>query len=321
MAQPTVVQLRAFVTVAREGHFGDAADELGISQPAVSAALRALEANLGGEVVERTPRGTLLTTFGRALLPSAERVLAALDELGADAARAGRPHHGPLRLGVIPTVAPYVLPTLLTTISSDFPELQPEVREQQTAALLTSLAEGSLDVAVLALPSEDSSLRELPLYWEEFVLLVPGDSPVAGARRLPLSTLSGLEVLLLEEGHCLRDQTMDVCRQAGAVGQTARATSLTTLSQLVAAHLGVTLLPATAVPVEVRGSLATASFAGTKPSAVLGGNAGRLLPGRRIGLVHRASSGRAAEHEELAEALRVGIAAAGLPVTVVGSAS
>lgn len=303
MSEPSLAQLRAFVAVARERHFGIAAADLGVTQPAVSAALRSLETHIGNRLVERSARGVLLTPLGAALLPAAEQVLAALDEFVAEGARAGRPHAGPLRLGIIPTVAPYLLPTLLGTLEREFLALVPEVREGQTRHLLDALADGTLDLLVLALPAERGDVVELPLYSEEFLLLVPAGDPTAG-RAIPVGALGRFDVLLLEEGHCLRDQALDVCRQAGTTGRTARAASLTTLSQLVAAGLGVTLLPESAVPVEVRGTLATARFSD------------RPAPGRAIGLVHRATSTRGDEYRELAATLRRAVAARGLPVVV-----
>ncbi len=301
MAEPSIAQLRAFAGVARERHFGLAADELGVTQPAVSAALRALEQSLGGRLVERTSRRVLVTALGEALLPAAEQVLAALDDFVATAAGAVGSHTGPLRLGVIPTVAPYLLPTLLGSLGTEFPALDPEVREDQTRHLLDALTAGALDLVVLALPAGRADVVELPLYWEEFLLLVPEGHPAAGGP-LPLADLSRLDVLLLSEGHCLRDQALEVCHQAGATGRTAQAASLTTLSQLVAADLGVTLLPATAVPVEVRRGLATARFMDSPP------------PGRTIGLVHRQTSARAQEYEEIAGTLRRALSATSLPL-------
>ena len=305
MTDPTVVQLRAFAAVAHQRHFGAAADELSVTQPAVSAAIASLETSLGAKLFERTPRGVILTALGEQLLPLAHHALAALNDLVADAGRSGQVHHGPLRLGVIPTVAPYLLPTILDAFGTRFPALVPEVTEAMTRTLVKALESGSLDLLVMALPCEKAETIELPLYWEEFVLLVHEEHRLAGARGLPTTTLQGLEVLLLEEGHCMRDQTIDVCRQAGAaVGQAAKMASLTTVSQLVAAGIGVTLLPASAVPVEVRGPLSTARFGGSP------------LPGRRVGMVHRRSSTRAGEYAELAEALREAIKSAGLPVLV-----
>jgi len=305
MTDPTVVQLRAFAAVAHQRHFGAAADELSVTQPAVSAAIASLEASLGAKVFERTPKGVILTALGEQLLPLAHHALAALNDLVADAGRSGQVHHGPLRIGVIPTVAPYLLPTILEAFGMRFPALVPEVTEAMTRTLVEALESGSLDLLVMALPCEKAETIELPLYWEEFVLLVHEEHRLAGARGLPTTTLQGLEVLLLEEGHCMRDQTIDVCRQAGAaVGQAAKMASLTTVSQLVAAGIGVTLLPASAVPVEVRGPLSTARFGGSP------------LPGRRVGMVHRRSSTRAGEYAELAEVLRGAVKSAGLPVLV-----
>ena len=305
MTDPTVVQLRAFAAVARHRHFGAAADELGVTQPAVSAAVASLEASLRTKLFERTPKGVALTALGAQLLPLAHHALAALNDLVADAGRSGQVHHGPLRLGVIPTVAPYLLPTLLESFATRFPALVPEITESTTRSLLDALEAGSLDLLVIALPSEKAEVVELPIYSEEFVLLVREDHRLAGAEDLPISALQGLEVLLLEEGHCMRDQTIDLCRRAGAaIGQATKMGSLTTVSQLVAAGLGVTLLPASAVPVEVRGPLGTARFGGSP------------LPGRRVGMVHRRTSTRTAEYAELAEVLRQAIVSAGLPVLV-----
>jgi len=293
MTDPTVVQLRAFAAVAHQRHFGAAADDLAVTQPAVSAAVAALEASLGARLFERTPRGVMLTALGEQLLPMAHHTLAALNDLVSDAGRSGQTHHGPLRLGVIPTVAPYLLPTILEAFGARFPDLVPEITEATTRTILAALEDGSLDLLVMALPSDRAETVELPLYWEEFVLLVHEEHRLAGARDLPTTTLQGL------------DQTIDVCRQAGAtVGKGAKMGSLTTVSQLVAAKLGVTLLPASAVPVEVRGPLSTARFGGSP------------LPGRRVGMVHRRSSTRADEYGELADVLRVAITAAGLPVVL-----
>ncbi len=304
MTEPSIAQLRTFVAVARERHFGIAAAVLGVTQPAVSATLRTLENHLGGRLVERNAKGVLLTPLGAALLPRAEQVLVCVDELVSDARRAGRPLCGPLRLGMIPTAAPYLLPVLLGALAAELPELSPEIIEAQTKSLLDALAEGACDLALVALPAGRADLVELPLFFEEFLLLVNAQSDLANRRDLPLSALAELDVLLLEEGHCLRDQAIDVCRQVGASGRTARAGSLTTLAQLVAAGMGTTLLPASAVPVEVRGQLATARFA-VSPG-----------PGRRLGLVHRATSTRAEEFATVAAVLRRALRAADLPVEI-----
>lgn len=302
---PTLAQLRALAAVADTLHFGTAAAELGVSQPSVSAAISSLETALGLVLVERSTRKVMLTPAGAEVAMHARRVLGALDQLIDAASRGGRPFAGPLRLGIIPTVAPYVMLPLLRILARRFPDLRPDVREDQTDHLLGQLAAGRADLLLLALPSGGADVVELPLYDEDFVLLVPERDPLAGRTRLDPAVLQKVQLLLLEEGHCLRDQALDLCRQVGAAtDHPARAASLTTLSQLVAAGLGATLLPATAVAVESRRGLATATF---RPPA----------PGRRIGFVHRAGSPRGTEFAEIARRLRAGIRSTAVPVRTV----
>jgi LysR family hydrogen peroxide-inducible transcriptional activator len=298
-ALPTVPQLRAFCAVAEHLHFGAAAADLHISQPAVSAAVAGLEQTLKVQLLERTSRGVQLTPIGATLFAQARGVLDGLEDLVGNAVRGGRRHCGPMRIGMIPTIAPYVLPTVLRTLRKRFPDLEPSVTEDFTDRLLDRLASGRLDVAVMALPSEGDAVVELPLYTEDFVLAVPPGSPLVGATDIDLEVLRDLDLLLLAEGHCLREQTLEVCRQAGisadAAGDSAPAMSLATVSQLVAGGLGATLLPATAVSVEARRDrLGIAHFAAP-------------APGRRVGLVHRQAAARADEYAELAEVLREGL--------------
>jgi LysR family transcriptional regulator, hydrogen peroxide-inducible genes activator len=304
---PTVPQLRAFCAVADHLHFGSAAAELHVSQPAVSAAVAGLEATLKVQLLERAPRGVSLTPVGEAVATQGRRILEELGDLAESASRQGRRHCGPLRLGLIPTIAPYVLPAVLSALRRRLPELEPAVTEDFTDRLLARLANGRLDVAVMALPSGASGLVELPLYSEDFLLAVPPGDPLAGADDLDPAILGRLELLLLAEGHCLRDQTLEVCRDAGIDTRdlaSAPAMSLATVSQLVAGGLGATLIPATAVPAESRRErLALARFADP-------------APGRRVGLVHRAGAARADEYAELAAVLREAVKA--LPVTVQG---
>lgn len=302
-------QLRAFVAVADHLHFGLAAAALGIAQPTLSQALAALEEILDVQLVERSPRRVLVTPAGERLLPFARRAVEAVDAV-VDAAAPDRAWlAGTLRLGVIPTVAPYLLPAVLRCLAREAPDLRPRVREDQTARLLDALRLGSLDAAVVAVPTGETGLVEIPLYDEDFVLLLPDGDPLADRDDLPRSVLTDVALLLLDEGHCLRDQALDVCRQVGVVdpeADTARASSLPTVVQLVRAGHGATLLPATAVPVEARRSaLSVARFA---PPA----------PGRRVGLVFRATSARAAEYEDLAEIVRRACRSGRLPVRTVG---
>lgn len=288
--------MRAFAAVAEHLHFRDAASAIGTSQPALSGAVAALEETLGVVLVERTTRKVLLTSAGERVAVRARAVLEALGDLLDEAEAARAPFTGVLRLGVIPTVAPYLLPTVLRLVHDAYPELDLQVHEEQTSSLLDGLAAGRLDLLLLAVPLGVPSVAELPLFDEDFVLVTPRDHWLAGRMDIPREALRQLDLLLLEEGHCLRDQALDVCREAGRTeGATATTTAagLSTLVQLVAGGLGVTLLPRTAVPVETGRSadLATGFFAHPAPS-------------RRIALAMRAGTARAEEFEAFASALR-----------------
>ena len=288
--QPTIAGLRAFVAVAEKQHFGSAATILGVSQSTLSQALSALETGLGVQLVERSTRRVFLTTEGRQLLPQAQAVIEAATAFTAAAAGASDPLQGDIRLGLIPTVAPYVLPTLLAGLADRLPGLTLRLIEDQTERLLTGLREGSVDAALIALPADTSGITEIPIYDEDFVLALPPGHPLAGKRRVPPTALAALPLLLLDEGHCLRDQALDVCRKAGVHAELAntRAASLATAVQCVTGGLGVTLIPESAVNVETaRSQLELAYFATPRP-------------GRRIGLVLRSSSGREASYRQLA---------------------
>jgi LysR family hydrogen peroxide-inducible transcriptional activator len=288
--QPTIAGLRAFVAVAEKQHFGTAATALGVSQSTLSQALSGLETGLGAQLIERSTRRVFLTTEGTQLLPQAQAVIEAAMAFSAAAAGSSDPLQGSIRLGLIPTVAPYVLPTLLAGLADRLPALDLRLIEDQTERLLTGLREGSVDAALIALPAESSGITEIPIYDEDFVLAVPPGHPLAGKRRVPPTALAELPLLLLDEGHCLRDQALDVCRNAGVHAELAntRAASLATAVQCVAGGLGVTLIPQSAVPVETaRSRLELAYFAAPRP-------------GRRIGLVFRSSSGREAPYRQLA---------------------
>lgn len=288
--QPTIAGLRAFVAVAEKRQFSSAATLLGVSQSTLSQALAALEAGLGTQLVERSTRRVFLTTEGRQLLSRAQAVVEAADAFSAAAAGSSDPLRAGMRLGLIPTVAPYVLPTVLAGVAEQLPELKLRVTEDQTERLLAVLREGALDAALIALPAEGSGLTAIPIYDEDFVLVLPPDHPLAGKRRVPATALADLPLLLLDEGHCLRDQALDVCHKAGVRAELAntRAASLATAVQCVTGGLGVTLIPQSAVPVEAsRSRLGLAQFAAPRP-------------GRRIGLVFRSSSGRDESYRRLA---------------------
>jgi LysR family transcriptional regulator, hydrogen peroxide-inducible genes activator len=288
--QPTIAGLRAFVAVAEKQHFSSAATTLGVSQSTLSQALAALETGLGTRLLERSTRRVFLTTEGRQLLPRALAVVEAVDAFTAAAAGAADPLHASMRLGLIPTVAPYVLPTLLAGLADQLPSLTLRVIEDQTERLLALLREGALDAALIALPADAVGVTAIPIYDEDFVLALPPEHPLSGKRRVPTTALAELPLLLLDEGHCLRDQALDVCHTAGVRAELAntRAASLATAVQCVSGGLGVTLIPQSAVPVEAASSrLGLAQFAAPRP-------------GRRIGLVFRSSSGRDETYRQLA---------------------
>ncbi|MFD6292552.1 LysR substrate-binding domain-containing protein [Streptomyces sp. NPDC060205] len=293
--QPSLPQLRAFAAVAEQLHFRDAAAALGMSQPALSGAVSALEETLGVTLLERTTRKVLLSPAGERL---AVRARAVLDEVGAlmeEAEALRAPFTGVLRLGVIPTVAPYLLPTVLRLVHDRYPALDLQVHEEQTSNLLAGLTTGRLDLLLLAVPLGVPGVVELPLFDEDFVLVTPLDHWLGGREGIEREALRELNLLLLDEGHCLRDQALDICREAGRADApvTTTAAGLSTLVQLVAGGLGVTLLPRTAVTVETARSsqLRTGYFAEPAPT-------------RRIALAMRGGAARGGEYEELAGALR-----------------
>ncbi len=276
-------------------HFRDAAAAVGTSQPALSGAVAALEDVVGVRLVERTTRRVLLTPAGERLAVRARAVLDAMGALMDEAAAARAPFTGPLRLGVIPTVAPYLLPAVLRLVHDRYPAMDLQVHEEQTASLVDGLASGRLELLLLAVPLGVPNVTEIPLFDEDFVLVTPCDHPLAGHRDIPREALRDLDLLLLDEGHCLRDQALEVCREVGRsdTSMATSATGLSTLVQLVAGGLGVTLLPRTAVGVETGRSdrLATGFFRDPAPS-------------RRIALVMRSTAARAGEFREFADALR-----------------
>ncbi|WP_038611949.1 hydrogen peroxide-inducible genes activator [Corynebacterium ureicelerivorans] len=293
--KPTIAQLRTFVTVAEQKHFVSAANKLGISQPSLSQALAALESGLGIQLIERSTRRVIVTPIGEQLLPFAKATLEAADAFVAHSRGAGGELAGPLNIGIIPTVAPYILPTLLTLIAEEFPELEPRIVENQTESLLQRLRDGHIDVAVLATPTGATGVTEIPLYDEAFAIVTNPDNPLAGRGDLALDALRDLELLLLDDGHCLRDQIVELCqlaevdRSPGAQSAT-RAASLTTVVQLVVAGLGSTLVPMSAVATEcARPGIAVSAFADSVEAK------------RTVGLVMRSSSRRQQEFARLGE--------------------
>lgn len=291
MTTISMKHLRYFVALAQHGHFGRAAEACAISQPALSAQIKELEAILAARLVERGAKQTRLTGLGETVAHRAADVLRAVDEL-TDLARASHsPLVGRLRIGVIPTIAPYFLPTVIQALARPYPRLDLQPREAVTQKLVDDLLAARLDTALLALPLDQPSLDVVPLFTEEFVLVRPAadvDAPVPDAERL-----RELRVLLLEEGHCFREQALAFCK----LGQPRQrhlieGSSLATLVQMVGAGIGVTLIPEMAVPIE------------TRSAAVAIARLPHPRPSRHIGMVWRKTDPLADQLVHIADLIR-----------------
>jgi LysR family hydrogen peroxide-inducible transcriptional activator len=284
-------QLRYFASLARHRHFGRAADDCAVSQPALSMQIRELEREIGGELVERRPGDVALTATGIEVAERAEHILAATRDL-VDFARHREVLSGPLTLGIIPTLAPYMLPRLLPHLQQAFPALRLNVRETQTATLVGELVAGELDCILLALPVEHADIETVPLFKDRFLLAAPADEPVP-RRALKAEDVDQQRLILLEEGHCLRDQALAFCAtkrrdSTAALG----ATSLATVMQMVANGYGVTLVPEIAADLEVRDKrVMLRRFAAPEP-------------GRTIGLAWRKTSPRRRDFDAFGEAAK-----------------
>ncbi|HUF57281.1 MAG TPA: hydrogen peroxide-inducible genes activator [Thermohalobaculum sp.] len=288
----TLRQLRYFVLLAKHCHFGRAASEGAISQPALSMQIRALEREVGAELVERRPGEVALTEIGREVAGRAEHILAAARDL-VDAARHREVLTGPLRLGIIPTLAPYMLPRLLPRLQKAHAGLRLEMRETQTATLVQELLAGDLDCLLVALPLEGGAeVETLALFEDRFLLAAPADERLP-ARRLTVDDVDPRRLFLLEEGHCLRDQALAFCttRRRDAPARLG-STSLATVMQMVANGYGATLLPEIAADVEAR-----------DPRIRLGRFAAPE-PGRTIGLAWRRTSSRRHDFAALGELVK-----------------
>jgi LysR family hydrogen peroxide-inducible transcriptional activator len=249
----TLRQLQYAVALADTLSFRRAAEACGVSQPSLSAQLGELEAALGARLFERDRRRVLLTTAGEALVARARRVLTDAEDLADASRRLGDPLAGTLRIGVIPTISSYLLPDLVRALRHDHARLTVRWTEDKTETLVAALQDGALDAAVVALEADLGDLAREPIGRDPFLLAAPrGHALTRGAAPVPSAALAGERVLLLDDGHCLRDQALAVCGSARAEELGFRATSLSTLAQMVAAGAGVTLLPALAVPTESR---------------------------------------------------------------------
>jgi LysR family hydrogen peroxide-inducible transcriptional activator len=270
MTPITLRQLRYFDALARQSHFGRAAEACAISQPALSMQIKELEEALGAVLLERGARQVRLTKFGEEAAQRVRDILRSVDELG-DVARASRDQLlGRLRIGMIPTIAPYLLPTVIGNLTRKHPELDIHVREALTPKLIRELAEGRIDTAIVALPVSEPSFTEVALFAENFLLVRPAENegtPVPSSK-----TLREMRLLLLEEGHCFRDQALSFCNmQSSQPRELLDASSLSTLVQMVSAGIGVTLIPEMAVAVETRSaSVSVDRFKNPQPSRTIG---------------------------------------------------
>jgi len=287
---PTIRQLEYLVALDEEKHFARAAERCHVSQPTLSMQLLSLEERLGAKLIERRKKETLLTPLGAQVLTKAQAILQNRDEIRQLCKSAEKPMATPIVLGAIPTIAPYYMPQLLPQIQKEFPELKLYLKEEQTAVLLESLHKGLVDVALLALPTGDKRLAEAFVFDEPFVVALPGSHALLNKKVLTVEDVTATNLMLLEEGHCLRDQALDVCHMTTAQGDVDfKASSLETLKQMVAQGLGVTLLPQKAV--RKGDGYAVREFASGNPH-------------RRIGLVWRKSNPRTKEFKLLADTVK-----------------
>lgn len=268
----TLKQLRYFSMLARELHFGRAAELCSVSQPALSMQIQELERELGTALIERRHSGVTLTDHGREVAVRAARILGEVHDLVDYGRHQSRLLCGPFHLGVIPTVAPYLLPLLLPRLREDHPELELHLRETQTATLLAELSSQSLDAVLLALPAGAADVETMPLVQDRFVLAIPPGKRARGKKARAEDLVASERLLLLEEGHCLRDQALSFCRMQQVDGvYTFGASSLSTLVRMVANGHGVTLLPEICLPAEVRGGeVRIIRFPDPPPSRMLG---------------------------------------------------
>lgn len=289
----TLKQLKYFDALSRELHFGRAADACAVTQPALSMQIQELEASLGIPLVERTRTGVKLTPKGEQIARRAQRMLNDARDLVDFAKQSAGVLQGTLRLGVIPSIAPYLLPPLLPMLREKHPEIELYLRETQTQLLTEELLEGKLDVLLLALPLKNSDIEELKIFEDRFLLALPKSKNLSGRVRATKELVESDRLLLLEEGHCLRDQALTFCelKQSDALNMFG-ASSLSTIVEMVAAGLGITLLPEICVGVEARSrEIKLMHFTDPEPS-------------RSIGLAWRKSSPRSGDFKALASIVK-----------------
>jgi len=286
--------LKYLVALADTGHFGRAAERTFVSQPTLSAQLKKLEDYLGVKLVERQPKNVQLTDVGRQIVALARRMLNEGDEIVALARHNANPLSGKLKVALIPTIGPYLLPRVMQKLRKALPDLGLLLYEHQTEGLLKRLRDGEIDLGIIALPANDEGLESRELYHEAFTVALPQHHPLAQKSTIKVSDLKDQTLLLLEDGHCLRDQALEVCSRVDIrEPEDFRATSLETLRQMVVAGLGITLMPELAVesPFGSQRGLAVRPF-------------GRPPPMRTVGAVWRRTSTRFAAIEAVCDVIR-----------------
>ncbi len=294
MHLPTLRQLEFLCAVADQGSFSKAAESCHVTQPTLSAAIKEVEGLLGVQLIEREARGASLTQAGEAAVERARTILSSTADLVSAARQAGAPLTGPFRLGAIPTIAPFLLPRTLNALRKAHPNLKLYLREDQTERLLDALKSRTLDAALIALPWEASGIETMDLGDDEFMLVAPTGHTLIEQGSIRSSDLADEDVLLLEDGHCLRDHALSVCRlPTKRNGADVTATSLPTLVHMVAGGLGVSLLPKLAIDAGVT----SGADVELKPFET-------PMIGRRIGIAWRTGSPRADEAQMIGEIVR-----------------
>ena len=288
---PTIKQLRYLCAVVEHGHFGKAARACHVSQSTLSAGILELEEVLGASLLERNNRNLVLTGLGEAVVERARALLVDVEDLVALCQASAQPFTGSLRLGVIPTIAPFMLPGLLHALREAHPAFRPFIREDQSQPLIDALHRGELDILLLALPFPAEAVETMSLFRDPFLLASPPEDALAGKADLRTGDLRGRELLLLEDGHCLREHALEACKlRDSEVSLPYQATSLITVMQMVASGIGVTLLPEMAVR------------AGAVPAADVAVTAfGDPGVSREIGLMWRRKTPRSNEFRLLGE--------------------
>jgi LysR family hydrogen peroxide-inducible transcriptional activator len=287
--------LQYFVKLADLKHFSKAADACFVSQPTLSTQIKKLEEELGVQLVERAPKMVMLTPVGEEIADRARLVLSDIEQIRTVARRSSNPADGVLRLGLFPTLAPYYLPHVVPSVRERYPNLRLQLAEEKTEDILRMLRQGQLDAGVLALPVSGDGMEIAILFEEPFVLALPEGHPLAERKTITMQDLRGAELLLLEEGHCLRDHALEVCALADAHERVDfHATSMETLRQMVAAEVGITLMPLLAVkpPIAPTRNVVIRRF-------------GEPVPKRTIAMVWRSSSALSGFLREFADRLKV----------------